>query len=200
MALALSHASAGRGPWARGYRPPAVKEQSFTAASTNFLSVTGGSTPVEVGTFPATSAVAKSLGGKALQPEESVNYSLGLVFRTGAFEATIDAYRIEIDNRIVLSENIQCNPTGTPTAQAICGLINPPGTNAQLGAARFFINGVDTETNGLDIVARYRWDLGGFGDLDLTGAANYNDTGRTRVPNTRLSDSLALNHTFPLLP
>ena len=28
----------------------------------------GVSTPVEVGTFPSTSAVAKSLGGKALQP------------------------------------------------------------------------------------------------------------------------------------
>ena len=119
-----------------------------------------------------------------------MNYSLGLVFRTGAFEATIDAYRIEIDNRIVLSENIQCNPSGTPTAQTICGLINPPGTNAQLGAARFFINGVDTETTGLDIVARYRWDMGGFGDLDVTGAANYNSTDVTAVPKTSVLQAL----------
>jgi len=179
-----------RGTVATGFRAPALQQQYFTATSTNFLSVNGVSTPVEVGTFPATSAVAKSLGGKALQPEESVNYSLGLVFRTGAFEATIDAYRIEIDNRIVLSENIQCNPTGTATAQAICGLINPPGTSAQLGAARFFINGVDTETNGIDIVARYRWDLGDFGDLDVTGAANYNNTEVTAVPKTSVLDAL----------
>ena len=179
-----------RGTVATGFRAPALQQQYFTATSTNFLSVNGVSTPVEVGTFPATSAVAKSLGGKALQPEESVNYSLGLVFRTGAFEATIDAYRIEIDNRIVLSENIQCNPTGTATAQAICGLINPPGTSAQLGAARFFINGVDTETTGIDIVARYRWDLGDFGDLDVTGAANYNNTEVTAVPKTSVLDAL----------
>ena len=104
--------------------------------------------------------------------------------------APIDAYRIDIDNRIVLSENIQCNPTGTPTAQAICGLINPPGANAQLGAARFFINGVNTETIGLDILARYRWDMGGFGDLDVTGAANFNSTDVTAVPKTSVLESL----------
>ena len=179
-----------RGTVATGFRAPALQQQYFTATSTNFLSVNGVSTPVEVGTFPATSAVAKSLGGKALEPEDSVNYSLGLVFRTGAFEATVDAYRIDINNRIVLSENIQCNPSGTPTAQAICGLINPPGTNAQLGAARFFINGVDTETTGLDIVARYRWDLDNLGQLDLTGAANYNETSVTAVPKTSVLDNL----------
>ncbi|MFM8753431.1 MAG: TonB-dependent receptor plug domain-containing protein [Phenylobacterium sp.] len=179
-----------RGTVATGFRAPALQQQFFTATSTNFLSVNGVSTPVEVGTFPATSPVARSLGGKALEPENSVNYALGLVFRPGAFEATIDAYRIDIDNRIVLSENIQCNPTGTPTAQAICGLINPPGTNAQLGAARFFINGVDTETVGLDIVARYRWDMGGFGELDVTGAANFNDTDVTAVPRTSVLQAL----------
>ncbi|MFM8819391.1 MAG: TonB-dependent receptor plug domain-containing protein [Phenylobacterium sp.] len=186
----FNEAFAVRGTVATGFRAPALQQQFFTATSTNFLAVNGVSTPVEVGTFPSTSSVAKSLGGKALQPEESVNYSLGLVFRTGAFEATVDAYRIEINDRIVLSENIQCNPTGTPTAQAICGLINPVGTNAQLGAARFFINGVDTETNGLDVVARYRWDLGGFGNLDVTGAANFNDTDVTAVPKTQVLQSL----------
>jgi iron complex outermembrane receptor protein len=179
-----------RGTVATGFRAPALQQQYFTATSTNFLSVNGVSTPVEVGTFPATSAVAQSLGGKALEPEDSVNYSLGLVFRTGGFEATVDAYRIDINNRIVLSENIQCNPSGTPTAQAICRLINPPGTNAQLGAARFFINGVDTETSGIDIVARYRWDLDNLGQLDLTGAANYNDTSVTGVPQTSVLDNL----------
>ena len=52
-----------------------------------------------------------------------------------SFDIVIDAYRIEIDNRIVLSENIQGSPTGTPTAQAIFRLINPPGSSG-LGAAR----------------------------------------------------------------
>ena len=41
-----------------------------------------------------------------LDPEKSRNYSLGTVIRFGSFEATIDAYRIDIRDRIVLSENL----------------------------------------------------------------------------------------------
>ena len=146
---------APRGGVSTGFRAPALQQQYFTATSTNFIIIGGVATPVEVGTFPATSAVAAALGAQPLEPEESINYSVGGVYHAGPFELTIDAYRIEIDNRIVLSENIQGSPTGTPTQIAIYNLINPPGS-AGLGAARFFINGVDTETTGLDIV-RYRW-------------------------------------------
>jgi iron complex outermembrane receptor protein len=181
---------AARGTIATGFRAPALQQQYFTGVATNFLSINGVSTPVEVVTLPATSKTAQALGSKDLEPEESLNYSLGLVYRSGSFEATIDAYRIDIDNRIVLSENLLCNNFGTPTAKAICGLINPPGTNSQLGGARFFINGVNTETTGLDIVARYRWDMGDFGDLDLTGAANFNSTDVTAVPKTSVLDAL----------
>ena len=147
-------------------------------------------TAVEVGTFPATSAVAAALGGKPLSPEKSTNYSVGMVFHTGAFEITADAYEIDIDNRIVLSENIQGSPTGTPTQQAIFNLINPPGAGAGLGAARFFINGVDTETKGLDIVSRYRWDADAYGRFDFTAAANFNKTEVTRIPTTSVLSAL----------
>ena len=179
-----------RGTVATGFRAPALQQQYFTGVATNFLSINGVNTPVEVVTLPATSKTAQALGSKDLQPEESLNYSLGLVYRSGSFEATIDAYRINIDNRIVLSENLLCNNFGSATAKAICALINPPGTNSQLGGARFFINGVNTETTGLDIVARYRWDMGGFGELDVTGAANYNSTDVTSVPKTSVLESL----------
>jgi len=36
-----------------------------------------------------------------------------LVFHSGGLELTVDAYRIDIDNRIVLSENILGSPTGS---------------------------------------------------------------------------------------
>ena len=97
------------------------------------------------GTFPATSDVAITLGAQPLDAEESVNYSLGTVFRFGGFEATIDAYRIDIDDRIVLSENLN-----TPQVAA---LIAPFGATV----ARFFINGVETKTEGIDLVTRYLW-------------------------------------------
>lgn len=178
-----------RGTVATGFRAPALQQQYFTATSTNFILINGVNTPVEVGTFPSVSAIATALGGKPLEAEESVNYSIGGVFRSGAFELTVDAYRIEIDNRIVLSENIQGSPTGSATAQRIFQLINPPGSSG-LGAARFFINGVDTTTKGVDIVARYRFDTENIGRFDITAAANFNSTDVTRIPTTTVLSGL----------
>ena len=172
-----------RGTIASGFRAPSLQQQFFTATSTNFISINGVSTPVDVGTFPATSVTAAALGGKQLQSEESQNYSFGGVFHTGGFEFTIDAYHIDIDNRIVLSENIQGAPTGTPTAVAIYRLINSTPGSA-LGAARFFINGVSTTTEGLDVVARYRVPWTQWGRFDLTGAVNLNHTDVTKTPTT----------------
>jgi iron complex outermembrane recepter protein len=185
----FTDALAVRGTIATGFRAPALQQQYFTATSTNFISINGVNTPVEVSTFPATSATAAALGAKPLEPEESVNYSVGLVYHVGAFEVTVDAYRIDIDNRIVLSENILGSPTGTATAQAIFLLLNPPGTSG-IGGGRFFINGVDTETKGVDIVGRYRLETDGIGRFDLTGAANFNTTKVTRIPTTAALSSL----------
>jgi iron complex outermembrane receptor protein len=132
---------------------------------------------IEVGTFPVSSPVAVALGAKPLEPETSTNYAVGAVFRQGPFELTIDAYRIEIDNRIVLSENLPNTNTPTDTAAAIATILQPFGVSA----ARFFINGVDTTTKGVDIVGRYHADVGP-GRLDLTAAANFNHTDVTKIP------------------
>ncbi len=185
----ISDAFALRGAVSTGFRAPALQQQYFTATSTNFILINGVNTPVEVGTFPSVSPIATALGGKPLEPEKSHNYSLGAVFHTGAFELTVDAYRIEIDNRIVLSENIQGSPGGSPTAQAIFRLINPPGSSG-LGAARFFINGVDTTTKGVDIVARYNIETAALGRFDLTAASNFNSTNVTRIPTTAVLSGL----------
>ena len=187
---ALSDAFALRGAVASGFRAPALQQQFFTATSTNFILINGVNTPVEVGTFPSTSAVAMALGGKPLEPETSTNISGGAVFHRGGFELTLDAYQIEIRNRIVLSENIQGSPTGSPTAVAIFNLINPPGAGASLGAARFFINGVDTRTKGLDMVGRYVWNSQELGRFDFTAAANLNQTKVLKIPTTAVLSGL----------
>ncbi len=178
-----------RGTVSSGFRAPSLQQQYFTATSTNFIAINGVNTPVDVGTFPATSATAAALGGKPLDPEESTNVSVGAVFHVSGFELTVDAYHIDIDDRIVLSENIQGSPTGSATAQAIYRLINSTPGSA-LGAARFFINGVDTTTEGLDVVARYRVPWTQYGRFDLTGALNLNHTEVNRVPTTTQLSSL----------
>lgn len=178
-----------RGAVSTGFRAPALQQQYFTATSTNII----GSTPTEVGTFPATSAVAAVLGAKPLEPEESTNYSLGLVYHKGPFELTIDAYQIDIENRIVLSENIQGSATGTATQRAIYNLLFP---SFGVTTARFFINGVDTTTKGVDVVGRYRLNAETVGRFDFTLAANFNDTEITRLPTTNTLSSLPVPPTL----
>jgi iron complex outermembrane receptor protein len=166
-----------RGAFSTGFRAPALQQQYFTTTSINIVS---GGAAVDVGTFPATSATAAALGAKPLEPEKSKNYSLGAVYHKGPFELTVDAYQIDIDNRIVLSENIQGVNGGTPTQQAIYNLLQPFGVTT----ARFFVNGVDTTSKGVDVVARYRLDADAAGRFDLTLAANYNQTDVNKVPTT----------------
>jgi iron complex outermembrane receptor protein len=175
-----------RGAASTGFRAPSLQQQYFTSTSILYINQTvGGITtavPFETGTFPSVSTTGKALGGKPLEAEKSKNFSLGAVYHKGPFELTIDAYRIDVDNRIVLSETL----TGSATAAA--------GTNARVifdllsqygaSAGRFFTNGVDTETTGVDVVARYRIVDEQAGTFDLTAAGNINKLDVTRTPST----------------
>jgi len=159
-----------RGTVARGFRAPGLQQEFFTATSTIFV----GGVATETGAFPATSEVARALGAQDLEAEESMNYSLGFVLRLGGLEATVDAYRIDIDDRIILSENLS-GPSVTP-------IIAPFG----VAAARFFMNGVDTRTEGVDVVLRQAFVIGDANKLSVTASANFNDTEVTRLPTSNL--------------
>jgi iron complex outermembrane receptor protein len=174
-----------RGSISSGFKAPALQQQFFTYTSTNNTLVGSTFQLIEVGTFPVSSPVARALGAKPLEPETSMNYSAGLVYRRGPFELTVDAYRIDMENRIVLSENLPNNNTPAATAAAIRAILQPFG----ISAARFFINGVDTTTKGVDAVARYRLDLG-ESRLDLTAALNLNYTNITKTPELAAITSL----------
>jgi iron complex outermembrane receptor protein len=181
-----------RGAASTGFRAPSLQQEYFTSTSTVFIATTtGGVTttlPFETGTFPATSSVASTLGAKPLEPETSKNYSLGAVYRRGAFELTVDAYQINVDNRIVLSENITGSTTAaTGTTSRIIGDLLSPYS---VSAARFFINGVSTKTKGVDVVARYRISDPQAGNFDLTASANLNDLDVTAVPTTSTLSAL----------
>ena len=160
-----------RGSISTGFRAPSLQQSFFTSTS----SVIQNGAVVETGTFPATSEVATALGARALKPETSTNYSLGAVVRLGNFDLTVDAYRIEIEDQIVLSELI--NRSFSPQ---VAGLLDPLGVQA----ARFFLNGVTTETEGVDIVGRYRLRTETAGNWDFTVAANVNDVSVTKLPTS----------------
>ena len=158
-----------------GFRAPSLGQIYFNATSTNFLTnpATGLVEPFEVGTFRVESPVAKTLGAEPLRPEESVNYSAGFaVDPISNLNFTFDLYRIDIDDRIVFSENF----TSTPGSK-LETLLGPFGVNA----ARFFTNAIYTETRGADITANYRVNLGETKTLKFS--LGYNDT-QTKVVGT----------------
>lgn len=184
-----------RGAVSSGFRAPSMQQIAFSSTATNFIN----GIPVDILTTPADSALAAALGGQPLKPENSVNYSIGGVFRYGKLEVTVDAYEIDITDRIVISDNITGSATAAPgtTARIIYDLINPLSPTAS--AARFFINGVDSETQGVDVVARYTADTESFGDFGFTLSGNLNDTKITKVPTTRVLASLPVPpNLFPL--
>ncbi|MFZ4163945.1 TonB-dependent receptor plug domain-containing protein [Brevundimonas sp. NPDC058933] len=160
-----------RGSVSTGFRAPSLQQSFFTSTS----SVIQNGSVVETGTFPATSQVATVLGARALKPETSTNYSLGAVVRLGAFDLTVDAYKITIEDQVVLSELINRSFSGQ-----VADLLDPLGVQA----ARFFLNGVTTETEGVDIVGRYRLRTESAGNWDFTVAANVNDVSVTKLPTS----------------
>jgi iron complex outermembrane receptor protein len=166
-----------RGSVQNGFRAPSLQQQYFATTSTNFIN----GVPFDITTFPATDPVAEALGAKPLDAEESINFSLGAVMRFGDVSITVDAYRIDIDDRIVLSENLtQANVRDYLESLGFIGI----------GGGRFFINGVDTETKGLDVVINWPWEAGRAGRFDFTLVANFNDTKVTRVPETEELEAL----------
>jgi iron complex outermembrane receptor protein len=152
-----------RGAVSTGFRAPSLGQIFFSTVSTNFLAVGGVLVPFEVGTFPVASPVARALGARDLQPEESEHRSAGIVWSpTSSFEIGADVYRIDIDDRIVLSGNF----TG-PRVAAILAPFNVTG-------ARFFTNAIDTKTEGYDLSMGYTLRLTSAGTFKLS--AGYNST------------------------
>jgi iron complex outermembrane receptor protein len=160
-----------RGSLQNGFRAPSPQQQNFTATSTNFI----GGVPFEITTFKPTDPVAVALGAKPLKAEKSVNASLGAVVRLDPVSITVDAYRIDVKDRIVLSENL--------TSTAVFNYIKSQGF-AGVGGGRFFINGVDTKNEGIDVVVNWPFNAGEAGKFDFTLAGNVNRTEVTKVPTT----------------
>ena len=162
-----------RGSVSTGFRAPSLHQQFFTTTSTNFI----GGVPVDISTVAVDSPVAQALGSKPLKPEKSVNLSLGATanpFRGLTF--TADYYHIKIKDRIVLTENLGAAGSGTAAQNAAVKAILDANGFASVGAARFFINGLDTTTHGVDLVGTYRFGNASIGHWNLSAAYNYNKT------------------------
>ena len=163
-----------RGSISNGFRAPSLHQQYFTTTSTNFI----GGVPVDIATLSTDAPAARALGAQDLKPEKSVNLSFGATanpFR--GLTLTADFYQIKIKDRIVLTETLGNGGTGNTSGvqQQVTTLLSQLGF-PQVAAARFFINGLDTTTKGLDLVAAYNLRAGSLGHWTLSAAYNHNKT------------------------
>lgn len=174
-----------RGAVSTGFRAPTAGQINNTRTSQGLNTTTlqlftsGRLSPVN--------PIAVALGGKPLEPEESQNLSLGAVFRQGGFTASVDYYRIEVDNRFAVSPNF----TVTPALRAQLVAAGVPGADS-LTTVSYFTNSFDTRTQGVDIVGAWRGALWG-GRAGLTAAWNWNDTKVTRSKLTEVSRLAKIN-------
>jgi len=160
----LSEMVALRGAASTGFRAPSLAQANYSAIATNFID----GVPFEVGTFPVDDPVARALGAKDLDAETSVNFSAGLTVSQSNFSLTADAYLINIDDRIVFTENF--------TGSGIASFLQSQGIDANGG--RYFTNAVKTETKGLDIIGRYATTVGP-GTFRFTAALSFSETNIT---------------------
>ena len=180
-----------RGAISNGFRAPSLQQRYFTSTSTQFVQ----GAPQTVLTASNENPIVAAFGVGSLKQETSINYSVGLAGRiASSITFTVDAYQIDLKDRIVLST--QFNRFTNATVETI--LTNAGLTRATNGAGivQFFANAVDTRTRGLDVVVNERLPLG-KGSLTLTAAANFTKTTVTsvNVPSTLVADE-GLRNTF----
>ena len=160
-----------RGAASTSFRAPSLAQSNFSFTVTDYGD---GGALSQVRTLPANGAITRALGAQDLKPETSRNLSLGFTAQpaTGV-SVSFDLYRIDVDDRVTLSERFG----GAPLTQFIAtrfGLTGVDGVN-------FFTNAVDTRTRGADLVANWRGSAAG-GVLDLSAALN---TSRTTIRRTQ---------------
>lgn len=164
--VTLTDALALRASVSTGFRAPSLQQQYFTSIATVFVDAV----PTETGTFAPSSDVAQALGSPGLDAEESDNFSAGFTYSpTANFNLTVDFYRIDIDDRIVLSNNL--------SGDAIEALLAGTGANR----ARFFLNAINSRTEGVDIVSTYTLNTSDYGAFNFNAGVNFNDNEVTDI-------------------
>jgi iron complex outermembrane receptor protein len=157
-----------RGSISTGFRAPSLAQQFFATTSTNNV----GGQLIEVGTFPVSDPVAVALGSRQLEAEKATNFGGGFAFTAiPRFNLTVDYYNIRLRDRVTLTENLQ--------GSGVVAILQSAGIN-NVTSARFFVNGVNTTTQGVDVVATYRVPDFGLGRFQLTAGYNYNQTDITQ--------------------
>ena len=179
-----------RGGFNTGFRAPSQQQRTYRQLT---LLPTAANGTVYSAIFNNGSDIANAAGIERLTPEKSRNFSAGLVLTPlENLVFTADAYQIDIDNRISLTNELEV--ASVPAIQQALAA----QSRADITTVQFFANALSTRTRGLDLVGSYSSALG-RGSLRLTAAANFNQTklnGPIQAPAafaSRQTDNIAGN-------
>jgi iron complex outermembrane receptor protein len=145
-----------------GFRAPGLGQAHFSKVVTNVI----GGQIEEIGIFPVGDSAARLLGSQPLQEESSINLSAGFAWSpVDAVTITADFFHILIDDRILLGATFDDD-----TTRAILAAGGSEFTD--IAGVQYFTNGLDTKTQGLDLIGDARLPAAG-GLLQLTAAVNW---------------------------
>src|SRR5690606_18307722 len=149
-----------RGTASTGFQAPALAAQAHKFTQNSPAGVTY--------TLQVGSPQAQALGARPLRPEESENYSLGIVFQPwdGA-TAAVDVYRIDVDNRIATSTSISGDsyPGALPLLQSL--------GYGPADAVSYLLNAAHTRNEGVEATFEAASDFGRFDSVRWTAAGNW---------------------------
>lgn len=152
-----------------GFRAPSLHQIYLS----NVQTTAGANGLIQEGTFSNVSDITRNvLGVPQLDAETSFNITVGATYKVNDnFSASVDYYNIRVNDRVLFSDQILAtNFTGTSLGDQLA--------TAGVDAFKFFINAVDTRTQGLDVVLNYENISLGEPDQKLTllFALNINET------------------------
>ncbi len=131
-----------RGSISRGFRAPSMTQIHYS----NYVNISfdNAGNSIYNPVLPADYQHAHLLGLNGLKKETSLDFAGGITSKLGEyFTMTADVYQIDVDNRIMLSASTSVSQYPEFVAAGF-------KQNAQ-----FFVNAIDTRTNGFEFVANY---------------------------------------------
>jgi iron complex outermembrane recepter protein len=165
-----------------GFRAPSLQELNYTHTATVFQPDENGvPQPVDFTTYPTNSTAARVLGIKELSEERSTSAGFGLTYNFNqALEFTVDAYQIEVKDRIFRTDNFNAAEVGNNYEEVI----------GSQGEAQFFVNGGNVRSRGLEMVANYTLALNGISQLNFTlsGVFSKNELTKTKIVDLNVAN------------
>ncbi len=149
-----------RGSYNRGFRAPSLAQIGNRVNT----STVQNNTILQTQQIASSDARLARLGIADPKAEISDNFSAGFTGDLGSFTFTVDAFQINIKDRIAITDGIL-----SASLPAVAALF--PGVRE----IRFFTNQIDTRTRGVDVVATYKLNVGP-GSLKLTLAGTHAET------------------------